>query len=533
MTASLSHIAAMRLFNIPLAIHGGKLAAVLDGLGPRVAPEGLRVEGAPERIEHVAFAGGRPSMGRLGDPLGRRIAAQGESKPYAMVGNLAVIAIEGSLIHKGKWIGASSGATSYEGIQAAVRAAADDADVKGVAFEIDSFGGEVAGAFDTAARIRALSAKKPTLAILTDHALSAGYLLASAARRVSMPASGRAGSIGVVMVHTDYSQAIADRGMKVTVLTAGKFKGEGNPYEPLGKDTAARLRADLEAGRRDFAAAVHEGRGKRLSVRQALDTEADDFRGEDAARLGLVDRVEHASDAFDAFAAQINGTATRPIAALKGNRAASLGVATGSAVDLAPEAMLATTDVLTARPGGATSTDLEAPWRPPGLAHGEGDLRDETKELRPATLSVLGDAGAPPALAVVAGDLSAAETKGWAAGRAAGLAEGAADAQARIKGILASDAAKTRRALADKLAFDTDLGVEAAIDILSASPAEVAAGRLAREMASYRQPDLGAGVGPERVAPMTDFEKGAAEARALLGIRPPAASGPSRFNFTA
>jgi hypothetical protein len=68
------------------------------------------------------------------------------------------------------------------------------------------------------------------------------------------------------------------------------------------------------------------------------------------------------------------------------------------------------------------------------------------------------------------------------------------------------------------------------LEILSASPAEAALGRLAREMASYRQPDLGAGVEADRVAPASDFEKGAAAARELLGIKSPAGSGPSRFS---
>lgn len=448
MTSPLPLIAAMRVYNTPLAIHAGKLAAVLDALGPRLSPEGLIVDETAERINHIAFAGGRPSMARLGDQLGQRRADQGAGKPYAMVGSVAVIAIEGTLIHKGKWVGASSGETSYEGIQTAVRAAMSDADVRGVVFEVDSFGGEVAGAFDTAARIRALSAAKPTIAILTDFALSAGYLLASGARDIVMPASGRAGSIGVVTIHTDYSQALASRGLKVTVLTAGKFKGEGNPYEPLGEETATRIKADLEAARRDFAEAVHDGRGKRLSVDQALATEADDFRGEDAVGLGLVDRVEHASDAFDAFIARINATASRSIFSMKGNR-----------------------------------------------------MDAETTNL-------------------TAADLTAAETKGFTAGKTAGLTEGASAAKARIKGILGHEAAKPRRALADKLAFDTDLSVEQAADILAASPEEAKASRLATEMAGVKQPDLGAGVDADKGNEgLSDYDKGVVEAKKLLGKR--------------
>lgn len=187
--------------------------------------------------------------------------------------------------------------------------------------------------------------------------------------------------------------------------------------------------------------------------------------------------------------------ATRPIRSPKGSRAAAPGDASVLGADLAGGASLAATNVLGAEP------------------EGEG-----------------GPEAAQTALAIVVGDLSVAETRGYAAGKAVGLAEGAAQAKARIKAILSSDEAKPRRAFADKLAFETDLSLEQAIDILSASPAEAFAGRLAREMASYRQPHLGAGVAPERVAPVSDLEKGAAAARELLGIKPVLASAPSRFN---
>jgi capsid assembly protease len=67
--------------------------------------------------------------------------------PYPVVDGIAVIEIAGVLIHRGSWIGQSSGQTSYEGIAAQIEAAASDPAVRGLALEIDSFGGEVAGCF--------------------------------------------------------------------------------------------------------------------------------------------------------------------------------------------------------------------------------------------------------------------------------------------------------------------------------------------------------------------------------------------------
>ena len=159
-------------------------------------------------------------------------------------------------MHKGAYVGAYSGTTSYEGLQAQVLRAMRNPAVKGVVFEVDSFGGELAGAFETADLIARLSAEKPTLAILTDHALSAGYLLASAARQIIIPEHGRAGSIGVVTLHVDLSAALEQRGIKVTVLRAGAQKMAANPFEPLADDTIQRLLSDLEAARKTFAESV-------------------------------------------------------------------------------------------------------------------------------------------------------------------------------------------------------------------------------------------------------------------------------------
>ena len=77
-----------------------------------------------------------------------------------MDGSVAVIAIEGSLINKGKWIGSYSGTTSYEGVHTLVQRAQRDASVKGVVLEIDSYGGQLAGAFELGAAIAELSAAK-------------------------------------------------------------------------------------------------------------------------------------------------------------------------------------------------------------------------------------------------------------------------------------------------------------------------------------------------------------------------------------
>lgn len=299
---------AQRVFDAPLLMAPGKVAAVLVAIGGRIIDGGVVLEGA-EPIDHIAFAHGRPSssLGILGDPLGQRLDRQGASLPFDMVGRVAIIAIEGTLVHKGGWIGSNSGETSYQGIQTQVQRALQSDAVGGVVFEVDSNGGEAAGAFEAAFAIAELSAAKPTIAILTDNANSGGYLLASAARQIVMPKFGSAGSIGVVAVHLDRSAQLQQMGVKATLIHAGAHKVDANPFEALPPEIATKWQAELEQLRQYFAEVIGTFRGDRFAKAQALATEAETFFGDQAVELGLVDAVGDPNEAFGAFVQAING----------------------------------------------------------------------------------------------------------------------------------------------------------------------------------------------------------------------------------
>lgn len=297
---------AARAFNTPLAYDARKAATVAAALGPSILGAPVRVNGA-EGVSHVAFANGRPSAGVLGDRLGRAMDTRGRAT-YDMVGSVAVIPIEGTLVHKGGWLESNSGETSYQGLQTQIARAAASNAVKGVVFEVDSFGGEVSGAFETAAAIRALSKAKPTIAILTDFAYSAGYLLASQARQVVAPKWGGAGSIGIVMMHADVSGFYEKQGVTITVLQSGKHKTDGGPLSALAPEIAAKWTATMDAMRDDFAAAVAAGRGRRFTKAAALKTEATAYEAGEAASLGLIDAIADPQQTFAAFVAAINGS---------------------------------------------------------------------------------------------------------------------------------------------------------------------------------------------------------------------------------
>jgi capsid assembly protease len=292
------------MFNTPLMVHPGKAAAVAMGLGGRLTGADITVDGASP-LAHVAFGNGRASMGVIGDRLGRSFDARAR-RPYDMVGSVAVIPVEGTLVHKGSFVESESGETSYQGIQTQVSRAMRDEQVRGVVFEIDSYGGQVNGAFQTSDMIHQLSKVKPTLAIFTDNGFSGGYLMASACRSIVLPETGGAGSIGVLALHVDRSAALEAMGLKVTILAAGAHKADANPYETLPETVAARWISELEDARKVFASTVSRYRGDRLSYEAAMATEAQCYIGAEAVKVGLADATGHPNDAFLAFISMIN-----------------------------------------------------------------------------------------------------------------------------------------------------------------------------------------------------------------------------------
>lgn len=293
------------LFDQPHLYHPGKAETFLRMMGPRLTGWPIVLTNSQGGVEHVAYDRGRPSAGVIGDRLGRAYDKHGYV-PFDMIGNVAIIPVEGTLVQKGAWVGSSSGETSYQGLQMQVARAWRD-DVKGVVFEIDSFGGMVSGAFETADAIRKLSKAKPTISILTDFAYSAAYLLASQTRQIIAPEFGGAGSIGILKMHADYSGHLDQEGIKVTLIHAGRHKVEGNPYEPLPAALRDRWQAEVEIMRERFAEAVGAGRGKRFTKAAALKTEADAYDSSEAASLGLIDAVGDVQEAFSAFLKEING----------------------------------------------------------------------------------------------------------------------------------------------------------------------------------------------------------------------------------
>lgn len=269
-----------RLFNTPLALHPLKAEVVMAAISERFGISAVKAF-----VDEDSYGDDRASYGRKGKDLG-----------YDVLGGIAVIPIQGTLVQKLGSLRPYSGMTGYDGIRRSFMAALNDSAVKAILFDIDSPGGEVAGCFDLADEIYRARGKKPIWSVLSENAYSAAYALASAADRIVVPRTGGVGSIGVIVMHVDWTQKIKDDGLQVSIITFGDRKAESNPYQKLSDIARASIQNDVTEMGKLFVSTVARNRG--LSEKTIIGTQAACFLAPKGVEMGLADAVAAPDAAF-------------------------------------------------------------------------------------------------------------------------------------------------------------------------------------------------------------------------------------------
>jgi signal peptide peptidase SppA len=243
-----SKFAAIESFLL-FAADGGKYSAeeVKQKIGEKVEREAYALD--PESGERMSFSA-----------LEARAAAGNGSGKKG--GNLvAVIPIAGTIMPKASMLSNFSGGASVESITKQFRSALNNPEVRAIVLDIDSPGGSVYGVDELASEIRAGREQKKIVAQVSPLAASAAYYLASAANEIAITPSGEAGSIGVFLAHRDLSKAYADAGINTTLISAGKYKVESNPYGPLSDEARTFLQSRINDYYDAFVKSVADGRG--------------------------------------------------------------------------------------------------------------------------------------------------------------------------------------------------------------------------------------------------------------------------------
>ena len=215
---------------------------------------------------------------------------------------IAVIRIDGLMMKHSM----SFGGTSTVEARLAIRAAANDDMVKGIMLVMDSPGGTVAGCDSLAKEIRTAAAMKPVHGYGEDLVASAAVWNMSQCSRISVNATCKYGSIGVLSVVEDSSEAHEMLGIKVHRIATGELKGMGTPGTEVTEPMLASLQESADRIQEHFLDAVVEGRGMTRDQVAVLAT-GGCWVGKDIP-TGLIDAIESFDEAMAALRAAAGET---------------------------------------------------------------------------------------------------------------------------------------------------------------------------------------------------------------------------------
>lgn len=274
----------------------------------------VETEGRPWAIRPEILAGLSRLRGQAGDLadfesdfLGSEAGIEAKRRTRNQLvskGDVAVVPLKGVLMPNMSFLamllGLGSGLKTF---RRNIKEAVGDDEIGAIVIDIDSPGGLVDQIPEAAAELRAAREAKPVIAVANTLAASAAYWLASQADELVVTPSGEVGSIGVYAEHRDISAMLDAAGIKPTLISAGKYKVEGNPYEPLDDAAAAAMQegvdyfydlfvSDVAKGREDTVGAVKNGygEGRVLNPKRAISEK-------------LADRI----DTLDATIARVSG----------------------------------------------------------------------------------------------------------------------------------------------------------------------------------------------------------------------------------
>jgi len=291
-----AHVAS-RLFNVPLMLREEKAEMLVAALAQRLGIARLERMGADamtatELNEAAASA-------TEGDRPRRRY--------YELLDGIAVIPVDGTLVHKLGTVDAWSGLVGYDGIMTKVRQARADAKeglVRGIIINYHTPGGEVFGCFDAAEEIAAGNQKNsggvPVWSIVNDEACSAGYALACAGDKVFGTQTSISGSIGAYILYVEMTKLLAGEGIEVTFFREYDLKARGSGLETMDEETAEKFQASVALTVDMFARLVAANR-RTVTLKAIADMRSQWFDAAEALNLGLLDGIMPEIEVFAKF----------------------------------------------------------------------------------------------------------------------------------------------------------------------------------------------------------------------------------------
>jgi protease IV len=192
--------------------------------------------------------------------------------------------------------GLSSGATDHN-IISQIEQAEDDPNVAGIILNVDSPGGGVLASDAIYRKVSEVAEDLPVVALLGDTAASGGYYISAGATEIIAHRFTWTGSIGVIAMIPNFTEAAGKLGVSMTVVKSGALKDIGSPFREMTEDERALFQTLIDEAYTGFVQVVAEGRDlPEDRVRQIADGRI--YSGMQARELDLVDRLGDRNTAF-------------------------------------------------------------------------------------------------------------------------------------------------------------------------------------------------------------------------------------------
>ena len=208
--------------------------------------------------------------------------------------NIAVIRLVGVIEGRTHSMGVSALWTS----EMLSEVLADDR-YKAVVFDIDSPGGTSSHVPELANQIFEARDKKRMIAVASGQMCSAAYWIGAACDEVVATPSSMVGSVGVYLVHEDFTEHLKQEGITITEITAGPYKTEYAPWKELSEEAEAYAQDHVDRLYSWFVTDVARFRGTDPDAVRDGYGQGRVLMSDDAQAAGMIDRVATLEEVID------------------------------------------------------------------------------------------------------------------------------------------------------------------------------------------------------------------------------------------
>ncbi len=232
-------------------------------------------------------------------------------------GGLALIPIHGTIAPRINLLSEMSGGATFEQLEGDLATAVADPTVQTIILDVNSPGGNVAGATEFARAVLKARAQKPIVAVAHHLMASAAYWVGACATEIVASPSAEVGSIGVFALYEDISAALEEMGVKRTVISAGRFKAEGVAEGPLTDEMREHLQSRVDLYYTRFVTDVAAGRGIKVDQVKRAFGEGRTLNADAALSAGMVTRIGTLADTIARLQPRSSGAAPLSMAAAR------------------------------------------------------------------------------------------------------------------------------------------------------------------------------------------------------------------------